>query len=252
MVDSRQMNPHLDLKAPEIDRERRKEIELFERQAGIRFKRKELLNLSFCHRSFANENQKSIDNNEKLEFLGDSVLGIVVTDYLFRTFPDKTEGEMAKVKSMVVSEDSLAEIARNLRIDNYILVGRGEEFSGGRSKKALLADCLEAVIGAYYIDSGFKKASLFVRNYLVPLIQDVVEDRHDNRDYKTLLQELAQRKFRTYPRYNLLKIKGPEHKKEFWIEVEILDGKYGPGKGSNKKKAEQDAARIAFETLSGD
>lgn len=246
------MNSHLDLRTSEIGRDRRKELDLFEKQAGLKFKRKELLNVAFSHRSHANESQTPIDNNEKLEFLGDSVLGIVVTDYLYRSYPDKTEGDMAKIKSMVVSEDSLAEIARTLRIDNYILVGRGEEFSGGRSKKALLADCLEAVIGAYYLDSGFKKAAIFVRRYLVPLIQDVVEDRHDNRDYKTLLQELAQKKFRTYPRYNLMKIKGPEHKKEFWLEVEILNRKYGPGKGTNKKRAEQDAARIAYEALSAD
>ena len=237
------------MKTPEIDKNRRKEIELFEKQAGLRFKRKDLLNLAFCHRSFSNESQRNIDNNEKLEFLGDSVLGMIITDYLFVSFPDKAEGELAKVKSLVVSEESLADIAKNIRIDNYILIGKGEEYSGGRNKKTLLADCFEAVLGAYYIDSGIKKATDFIYQYFIPLIQDVVEDKHDNKDYKTLLQELIQKKYKSYPKYDLVKIKGPEHKKEFWINVEINKKKYGPGKGPNKKKAEQEAARIAYEAL---
>ena len=237
------------MKTPEIDKNRRKEIELFEKQAGLRFKRKDLLNLAFCHRSYSNESQRDIDNNEKLEFLGDSILGMIVTDYLFNNLPGKTEGELAKIKSLVVSEDSLADIAKNIRIDNYILIGKGEEYSGGRNKKALLADCFEAVLGAYFLDSGIKKATAFVYQYFIPLISDVAADKHDNKDYKTLLQELIQKRYKSYPKYELVKIKGPEHKKEFWINAEINNKKYGPGKGPNKKKAEQEAAKIAYDAL---
>ena len=135
--------------------ERKRELQLFERHTGIRFRELEFLNQAFTHRSFANELGETGENNERLEFLGDSVLGLVVSEYLYETLPDQPEGELARIKSFVVSEASLSEIARGLRVDNYILIGKGEEYSGGRSKKAILADCLEAIIGAYYLDSGF-------------------------------------------------------------------------------------------------
>jgi ribonuclease-3 len=240
---------HDELQPPEIDGERKQELQLFEKQAGIRFKRLELLNLAFCHRSFANERHNDIDNNEKLEFLGDSVLGLVVAEYLFNTLTDKAEGDLAKIKSFVVSEDSLAAISRDLRVDNFILIGKGEEFSGGRSKKALLADALEAIIGAYFLDSGFRASRRFILRYLVPEINKVLENKH-RKDYKTLLQEFVQKQFKTYPKYSLVKKTGPDHSKTFWIEVKVNDHTYGPGQGKNKKQAEQEAAKIAFESLS--
>mgnify|MGYP000502577878 CR=1 FL=1 len=131
--------------APPIDPERKKELLLFEKHVGIRFRKLELLNLAFSHRSYANENGGEVDNNEKLEFLGDSVLGLVVSEYLYCTLSDRAEGDLARIKSFVVSEDSLAEIAKNIKVDNFILIGKGEEYSGGRSKKAILADCMEAL-----------------------------------------------------------------------------------------------------------
>lgn len=238
------------LQTPPIEPERRKELQLFQKQAGIRFRDPALLNLAFSHRSFANESDGGVDNNEKLEFLGDSVLGLAVAEYLFRRFPDKAEGDLAKIKSFVVSEDSLAIIARNLKVDNFILIGKGEEYSGGRSKKALLADATEAIIGAYFLDSGFKPARKFVLEHLVPEINKVVENRH-RKDYKTLLQEHVQKKFKNYPRYSLLKKTGPDHNKTFWIEVRINNRVYGPGKGKNKKEAEQAAAEIAYREIGG-
>ena len=234
-----------------VQPERKKELQLFEKHAKIRFRRPELLNLAFSHRSFANETSEEIGNNEKLEFLGDSVLGLVVAEYLFLRFPDKAEGDLAKIKSFVVSEDSLAGIARSLKVDNFILIGKGEEHSGGRSKKALLADCMEGIFGAYFVDQGFKASQKFILRLLVPEIDKVVEDRHQ-KDYKTLLQEYVQKNFRTYPRYNLQKRTGPDHDKTFWMEVRIGDTTYGPGKGKNKKAAEQSAAGIAYETLTGE
>jgi ribonuclease-3 len=242
---------HDELQPPEIDAERKQELQLFEKQAGVRFKKLELLNLAFCHRSFANERHNDIDNNEKLEFLGDSVLGLVVAEYLFNTLTDRAEGDLAKIKSFVVSEDSLAAIARDLRVDNFILIGKGEEFSGGRSKKALLADAMEAIIGAYFLDSGFKSSRRFILRYLVPEINKVLENKH-RKDYKTLLQEYVQKKFKSYPKYVLMKKTGPDHSKTFWIEVRVNDETYGPGQGKNKKQAEQEAAKIAFETLAGE
>ena len=231
--------------------ERKKELQLFEKHAKIRFRRPELLNLAFSHRSFANETSEEIGNNEKLEFLGDSVLGLVVAEYLFLQFPDRQEGDLAKIKSFVVSEDSLAGIARALKVDNFILIGKGEENSGGRSKKALLADCMEGIFGAYFLDQGFKASQKFILRLLVPEIDKVVEDRHQ-KDYKTLLQEYVQKTFRTYPRYSLQKRTGPDHDKTFWMEVRIGDKTYGPGKGKNKKAAEQSAAGIAYEALTGE
>lgn len=237
-----------ELQPPPINSERRKELQLFEKQAGIKFRSQELLNLAFSHRSYANENQNEVGNNEKLEFLGDSVLGLVVAEYLFETLTDKAEGDLAKIKSFVVSEDSLAAISRSLRIDNFILIGKGEEYSGGRSKKALLADALEAVIGAYFLDSGFRPSKKFILKYLVPEINKVLENKH-RKDYKTLLQELVQKQYKTYPKYSMVKKTGPDHSKTFWMEVKVGEVTYGPGKGRNKKSAEQSAAQAAYEAL---
>ncbi|TVR92864.1 MAG: ribonuclease III [Spirochaetaceae bacterium] len=235
-------------RTPAVSSQRRKELQLFERKSGIKFRDIELLNLAFAHRSFANESSQDVDNNERLEFLGDSVLGLVVAEYLFENLTDRAEGDLAKIKSFVVSEDSLAEIARRIEVDSYILIGKGEEYSGGRNKKALLADCMEAIIGAFFVDSGFRPARKFVLRHIVPEITKVLEDRH-RKDYKTLLQEHVQKTYKTYPRYNLVKKTGPDHDKTFWIEVVVNEKSYGPGKGANKKEAEQNAAALAFETI---
>lgn len=239
-----------EFRAPAVTSERKRELLLFERSTGIRFRRLELLNLAFCHRSYANENSQDIGNNERLEFLGDSVLGLVVSEHLFRNLPDRQEGDLAKIKSFVVSEDSLATIARSLKIDNFILIGKGEEFSGGRSKKAILADSLEAIIGAYFIDSGFRNCRKFVLKFLIPEILKVLENRH-RKDFKTMLQENVQKKYKTYPKYVLVQKTGPDHDKTFWMEVRIRDKVYGPGEGKNKKEAEQSAAAIAYREITG-
>lgn len=226
-------------------------MQLFEKNTGVRFKKMDLLNLAFCHRSFANESPNKTDNNEKLEFLGDSVLGLVVSEYLYGILPEKAEGDLARIKSFVVSEESLAVIAKRIRIDNFILIGKGEEYSGGRNKKAILADCMEAIIGAYFLDSGMKPAKTFILKYLIPEINKVLENKH-RKDYKTLLQEYIQKRYKSYPKYQLVKRTGPDHDKTFWMEVKVGGKTYGPGKGKNKKEAEQKAACLAFESLQGD
>ncbi len=238
-------------KAPLISIERKKELSLFQKLASIKFKDASLLNLAFCHRSYANESPVEVDNNERLEFLGDSVLGLVVSNWLFTHLPDMDEGDFSRIKSFVVSEESLAEIARKQRVDNFILIGKGEEFSGGRTKKALLADCMEAIFGAYYIDSGFKASVELIEHLLVPAIETVLANKH-RKDYKTMLQEYAQKRYKSYPRYEVVKKTGPEHYNTFWVKVSVHKSSYGPAEGSNKKEGEQAVAKIAWEALVGD
>jgi ribonuclease-3 len=238
------------LNAPPIDQERKKELKLFQKLAGIRFKSDKLLNLAFAHRSYANEIPGETENNEKLEFLGDSVLGLIISENLFINSEDKNEGDLAKIKSFVVSEDILAAVAKRIRVDNYILIGKGEEYSGGRNKKTLLADAMEAIIGAYYLDSGYALVKEFVLRLLLPEIDKVVEDRH-KKDYKSLLQEYVQKKYRSYPKYTVVKKSGPDHDKTFVIEVTINNVSYGKGVGKNKKEAEQEAAGKAYNSLTG-
>lgn len=232
--------------APTVDAVRKRELSDFQQISSLTFKDLNLLNLAFCHRSYTNEYPKPIDNNEKLEFLGDSVLGLITADYLYHLYPDSTEGELAKIKSYVVSESCLVTIAKKIRIDNYILIGKGEEYSGGRNKPALLADCTEAIIGAYFLDSGFKLVSDFVLSHLKEEIGRVSRKKH-YRDYKTLLQELIQKEYRTCPHYKVASVEGPDHNRIYHMEVIVEDKTFGPGEGSNKKKAEQEAARMAYE-----
>ena len=168
-----------------------------------------------------------------------------MADYLFTTFPEKPEGDLARIKSFVVSEESLSELALPLCVNEYLLIGKGEENSGGRTKKAILADAMEAIFGAYYLDAGFRETSRFILSLLVPQIEKVLQNKH-KRDYKTLLQEYCQKEFKNYPRYILVKNTGPDHNKTFWMDVEVNGSNYGPGKGKNKKEAEQKAAEEAY------
>jgi ribonuclease-3 len=241
-----------------LDPGRKKQLAAFQKTAGFRFRSLELLNLSFMHRSVSNESPVSGQgspacaggtiNNERLEFLGDSILGAVCATLLYEKYAGKSEGELAKIKSVVVSEDVLSAVARVLQIDTMLLLGKGEDLSGGRTKKAILADALEALIGALYLDSGYKAAFAFVSRCLSPEI-DRVADSGYHQDYKSLLQEFCQRCFRAYPEYRMIKRSGPEHERLFWMEVCVDRKVYGPGTGRNKKSAEQAAARMAYEAL---
>ena len=199
------------------------------------------------HRSVSNETGSKI-NNERLEFLGDSILGAVCATLLYQKFPEKNEGDLAKIKAVVVSEDTLSEIAVNLKIDKMLLLGKGEELSGGRTKKAILADALEALIGAVYLDSGYKVAFDFLSRCIIPEINNAA-GANFHKDYKSLLQEHCQRVYRCYPEYRLIKKTGPEHERTFWMEVRIGETVHGSGSGRNKKSAEQEAAKIAYEEL---
>jgi len=202
------------------------------------------------HRSVSNETGVKT-NNERLEFLGDSILGAVCATLLYQNYKDKPEGELAKIKAVVVSEDILSGIALNLGIDKMLLLGKGEEMSGGRTKKAILADALEALIGALYLDSGYKPAFDFVSDCIQPEI-DKVTGTNYHKDYKSILQEYCQREYRCYPDYVVVKRTGPEHDRTFWIEVRIGDKVYGAGSGRNKKSAEQEAAKAAWEQIAAE
>ena len=231
-----------------LTRERKAELLLFQKDSQLRFKSLELLNLAFTHRSYTNEDQAHSANNEKLEFLGDSVLGMIVATYLYELLEDKAEGDLARIKSYVVSEETLSLAARNLHLPKYLLIGKGEELSGGREKKAILADALEAIIGACFIDSGYEAAKRFVLRLVEPEILMVLQNRH-RKDYKTILQEYVQKYHRSYPKYVLVKKNGPDHDRTFWISCSVGTAEYGPALGKNKKEAEQAAAKEAYDAI---
>jgi len=211
-----------------------------------------LLNLALCHRSYVNETEgrerRDLANNEKLEFLGDAVLGLAISAHLYTIAGTRNEGDIARIKSFVVSEDSLYAVAQHVGLSDYLLLGRGEEMSGGRLKKAILADSVEAIFGAVFLDAGFQGAERVIGRLLYDEVDRVLANEHQQ-DFKTLLQELVQRRFKSHPRYRVLKREGPDHDSTFWIDVTIDGRAYAPGKGKNKKQAEQQAAEIAYRAM---
>ncbi|MBR2105904.1 MAG: ribonuclease III [Treponema sp.] len=217
----------------------------FCKNVGIKFKNLELLDQAFYHRSIQNE-VHNVKSNERLEFLGDSVLGFATASYLYKNF-DNPEGELAKIKSAVVSEKTLASIAKKIGIDKLLVLGKGEKLSGGSEKPALLADCMEAIIGAYYLDSGYENAEKYVLSFIVPEIELICKE--GMKDYKTLLQEEVQKKYKSFPKYEVIKKSGPDHNQTFEIVVQINDFVLGPEKGKSKKEAEQKVAKKALDFL---
>ncbi len=226
---------------------REKALFLFAERGSLSFRDLGKLDLAFVHRSAQNEIAVQ-GNNERLEFLGDAVLGSVVATLLFEALEGHPEGDLAKAKSVLVSEDTLSRLALKLGVDALLLLGRGEELSGGRAKKALLADAMEAIIGAYYLDSGYGAAFAFVKAILASDLEAVLSNR-SRKDYKTLLQEYCQKRFKTYPQYRVIKRTGPDHDRRFWVEVQIDGVSYGPSVAASKKDAEREAAKVAFDAL---
>ncbi|ACX52096.1 ribonuclease III [Ammonifex degensii KC4] len=216
---------------------------------GISWKEEKLLRLALTHPSYAYEHP-GVEHNQRLEFLGDSVLSLVVSDYLYRTFPEKSEGELTRLRAAVVCEASLARVAEELGIGEALLLGRGEEKSGGRKRPSLLADAFEALLGAIYLDQGLEVASAFALHLLRPVLQDVLEGRVE-RDYKTELQELLQKGSPEKIVYEVLQEEGPDHAKRFLVGVYYQGKCLGRGEGRSKKEAEQRAAREAWLKLSG-
>jgi ribonuclease III len=204
-----------------------------------------LLNKALTHKSYANEKSENLKHNERLEFLGDSVLDILVSDYLVREFSDFAEGTLSKIRASVVNETCLAKLAQKIDLGNYLLLGRGEDLSGGRQKPSILADAFEALAGAVFRDGGLSAAS----KMFLPLLVEEVEKTAESwsfRDFKSDLQEYTQNKLNCIPSYKVVREIGPDHAKEFEVIVVIKNQEQGKGLGRSKKEAEQAAAKIAL------
>ena len=233
--------------APFLSEDRKRELFSFQAKVGLSFNDISLLNNAFIHSSYANEAKREVKDNERLEFLGDSVLSVVVSEWLYRNLQGD-EGECTRIRSLVVSEDALFEVATSLGLDKLLVMGRGEELTGGRHKKAILADCTEAVIASIFLDKGFDEARSFVLREIVPIIGKVMENRY-RRDYKTMLQEYVQKKWKSVPTYNLVSAMGPEHDQVFYMTVTFHNQTFGPANGKNKKDAEQNVAKVALDAM---
>ena len=228
----------------------RDEFETLERAVAYRFHDRGLLEHAMTHTSHANEDVSGgVVDNESLEFLGDAVLGFIIADTLFREFPDFDEGGKSKTKATLVSTATLARQAERLALGDHLLLGRGEEKTGGRQKQALLADGYEALIAAIYLDGGMEQARAFIAREFAPLIAEVREHGLTGRDYKSALQELVQSRDQPPPEYRVAGTMGPDHQKLFRVEVVVQGDALAEATGQSKKEAEQEAARMALEKL---
>jgi len=228
----------------------RDEFEPLQQAIGYRFRDRGLLEHAMTHTSRANEDVSGgVRDNESMEFLGDAVLGFVVADVLFRDFPEFDEGQKSTLKASVVSSATLAQQAERLDLGEHMLLGRGEEKTGGRRKQALLADSYEALIAAIYLDGGVEPARAFIVREFGPLIAEARRTGVSDRDYKSALQELLQSRELPLPEYRLVGSIGPDHRKLFQVEVIVKGERIGDATGRSKKEAEQEAARAALEKL---
>ena len=228
---------------------RLKQLGIIQNRISVKFKDKNLLDRALIHRSYVNESQvRKVKDNERLEYLGDSVLGLVVNEYLFKRFEEYPEGDLAKIKSAVVSEPTLAKVAREINLGNFLLMGKGEELNGGRDRTSILANSFEALIGAVYLDRGLKDC----RKFILTLLKKDIE-RIDGmtylRDPKTTLQEYVQKKYKERPVYEIVEEKGPDHKKEFVVRLIINGEEAARGSGTSKRKAEMTAAEYILKKI---
>ena len=224
-------------------------IKDLENAIGYRFQNITLLQNALSHSSFANERwHDSLKSNERLEFLGDSILGMVVAEFLYRNYPDRPEGELTRMRADMVCETSLARVADQIGLGQHLLLGHGEEQGGGRARVSILADAVESVIAASFLDGGMEPARSFIEKFI---LCNVPEQRLRNADYKTALQELVQQKKNQVLTYELTGESGPDHDKHFQVQVLLNGSPIGCGEGTSKKRAEQDAACNALEKLNG-
>lgn len=222
-------------------------IKDLEAAIGYRFQNITLLQNALTHSSYANEHwHDSLKSNERLEFLGDSVLGMVVAEHLYNCFPDRPEGELTRMRADMVCEQALAEIANKLDLGKHMLLGHGEEQCGGRNRASILADAVESIIAASFLDGGMDAAKQIIEKFV---LCHVPKDRLHNMDYKTILQEQVQKKKNQALSYALIGESGPDHDKRFTVAVFLNGQQVGQGIGSSKKRAEQEAARAAVEEL---
>ena len=222
-------------------------IKDLEEAIGYRFSNITLLQNALTHSSYANERwHDSLKSNERLEFLGDSILGMVVAEFLYKNFPDRPEGELTRMRADMVCETSLAAVAAKLELGKHLLVGHGEEQGGGRTRASTLADAVESVIAACFLDGGMAAAEPFIRRFI---LCNVPQGKLHNADYKTALQELVQQKKNQVLSYALVGESGPDHDKQFFVDVSLNGQVIGHGAGSSKKRAEQAAAKAAIDAL---
>ena len=236
---------------PHISEERRAKLQELCSNLGITMQRYELLNLALTHTSFAHEtlHYPHNEHNERLEFLGDSVLGLIVSTYMFEHYPHFDEGRMTKLRAQVVCEASLYQCAKRIELGNYLRMGNGELSSGGNRRPSILADAFEAVLGAYYLDQGFAAAQQYLLGLLEEEINAVCSGQLVMGDYKSMLQERLQHKAQYEIAYEMLDFEGPEHNRIFTSGVFVNGVEYGRGRGRTKKESEQQAAREALERL---
>ena len=222
----------------------------FEKQAGLDFKNKELLRQAFIHRSYLNENKTSVtEHNERLEFLGDAVLELVVTEYLFKKFTSKPEGELTAYRSALVNANTLAGVADGLHVNDFLLLSKGEAKDKGRARQVIMANAMESIIGAIFLDSGYGAAEKFITTNVLSLTEQIIE-QGSFIDSKSLFQEKAQENVGITPAYKTLREEGPDHNKLFTIGVYLETELITEGAGKSKQEAEQDAARKAL-TIKG-
>ncbi|KAJ51533.1 ribonuclease-3 [Clostridium tetanomorphum] len=227
--------------------ERKKFFKELEYKLGIIFKDESLIRIALTHSSYANQ-KKHIKYNERLEFLGDSVLQLVITEYLFMNYKEKSEGELSKKRALIVCENSLFEIAQKWKLGEYMLMSKGEELTGGRVRASILADCVEAIIAAIYLDRGLEIVKTFIISNFNGIIDRAMKDEIIL-DYKTKLQEKLQEHGDIDIIYNLEKFEGPPHRRKFYTKVQIEDKILGKGEGYSKKEAEQNAAKEAIKKM---
>lgn len=217
-----------------------------EKKLGYSFKDISLLNTALSHSSYTNENRKNGEVcNERLEFLGDSILGMVTANYLYKKFPDMPEGQMTKMRSELVCEHSLHRVAQKLGLGEYLRLGKGEEMGGGRTRPSIMADAVEAILAAVYLDGGFEESAKIIKKYILTGVEGGVK----NHDYKTTLQEFVQKKNNQVLQYEMVDAIGPDHAKTFTFRVLLNGNPIGEGVGRTKKEAEQNAAKKALEDL---
>jgi ribonuclease-3 len=224
-----------------------KNVSELENVIDYTFKNKKNILLAMTHSSFANENKNvKLSSNERLEFLGDAVLNIVISEAIYLKYSNLTEGEMTKVRANIVCEPSLMKCANEIHIGNFLLLGKGEELTGGRTRTSILSDAFEALIGAIYLDGGMKNAKMFIHSRMGKLIEDSVKG-FIFMDFKTQLQEMVQKDGEKKIVYEIIDEKGPDHEKTFIVQVKVMEKVLGVGNGKSKKEAEQAAAKSALE-----
>ncbi len=233
-----------------MKKERRLQLKQLQKNLTYQFKKLALLNQALTHKSYANEKSaEALSDNERMEFLGDAVLELVISHILMEAFPSRAEGELTKLRAALVNQRRIAEIARELQLGEFLLLGRGEDSTAGRYKNSILADTLEAVIAAVYLDGGYGPVFKVVRRQFTGMIAAANEGNLHHRDFKSQLQEYTQAFLKSTPHYELVQETGPDHNKSFEVNVILNDMIMGRGYGKNKKSAEQKAARQALEKL---